>query len=280
MSLPFTARILVNMNLLFDPLFQVPLAVGLLASILLPLLGCLLHAREEWLAALGIAHITAAVQLLGATVELSLLASGGLGAIVAVIAKYSFSQQGNLGYGLLMLMGWAILYLVAANSSLGESLAHALSDGQIFLVGKEQLISMIIVAIPFLACLPWWSKRLLRARFFVGYEQANKLSAWRWHGSFDLLAALLLAFSTAALGLMASFALVLLPAWAVFTWTNTWRSALIASVILGVASYMAAFVLALQYDQPFAPVQVAVLLVMAILLRSFMPPILKIRKTA
>ena len=84
-----------------------------------------------------------------------------------------------------MLMGWAILYLVAANSALGESLAHALSDGQIFLVGKEQLIAMIIVAIPFLICLPWWSQRLLRARFFVGYEQANTLSAWRWHGSFD-----------------------------------------------------------------------------------------------
>ena len=58
--LPFTARMLASMNLLFDPLFQVPLAVGLLASLLLPLLGCLLHAREEWLAALGIAHITAA----------------------------------------------------------------------------------------------------------------------------------------------------------------------------------------------------------------------------
>jgi len=174
-----------------------------------------------------------------------------------------------------MLIGWAVLYLVAANSSLGESLAHALSDGQIFLVGKEQLMAMLLVAIPFLLCLPWWSKRLLRARFFVGYEQANKLAAWRWHGSFDLLAALLLAFSTAALGLMASFALVLLPAWAVFTWTKTWFNALIFSVLLGVASYLAAFVVALQYDQPFAPVQVSVLLVMAIMLRGVMPLILK-----
>ena len=263
------------MHLLFDPLFQIPLAVGLLASILLPLLGCLLHAREEWLAALGIAHITAAVQLLGAALQWPLLISGGLGAIAAVLAKYSFSQQGNLGYGLLMLIGWAVLYLVAANSSLGESLAHALSDGQIFLVGKEQLMAMLLVAIPFLLCLAWWSKRLLRARFFVGYEQANKLAAWRWHGSFDLLAALLLAFSTAALGLMASFALVLLPAWAVFTWTKTWFNALIFSVLLGVASYLAAFVVALQYDQPFAPVQVSVLLVMAIMLRGVMPLILK-----
>ncbi len=90
------------MQLIFDPLFQVPLLVGLCASLLLPLLGCLLHAREEWLAALGVAHITAAVQLLGAAVEMSLLASGGLGAIVAVIAKQLSAQQGNLGYALLM----------------------------------------------------------------------------------------------------------------------------------------------------------------------------------
>ena len=105
------------------------------------------------------------MQLLGATVELSLLASGGLGAIVAVIAKYSFSQQGNLGYGLLMLMGWAILYLVAANSSLGESLAHALSDGQIFFGRQRTTHCHDHCCYSVLACLPWWSKRLLRARF-------------------------------------------------------------------------------------------------------------------
>ena len=257
------------MQLLFDPLFRIPLIVGLLASILLPLLGALLHAREEWLAALGIAHVTAAAQLVGAALGLPLLASGALGAIIAVAAKQLTAQQGNLGYGLLMLAGWCVLYLVAANSALGESLAHALSDGQIFLVGKDQLIAMLLVAVPFLGCLSWWSQRLLRARFFTGYEQANKLPAWRWHLSFDLLAALLLAFSTASMGLMASFALVVLPAWTAFALTKSWKSALSVSMLIGVASYLIAFVVALSYDQAFAPVQVAVLLVLAIILRLF-----------
>lgn len=252
------------MHLIFDPLFRVPLMVGLLASLLLPLLGALLHAREEWLAALGVAHVTAAAQLAGAALGLPLLASGGLGAVVAVIAKQFTAQQGNLGYALLMFAGWATLYIVAANSSLGESLAHAMSDGQIFLVGQDQLIAILVVGLPFLACLPWWSQRLLRARFFAGYEQANQLPAWRWHGSFDLLAALLLAFSTASLGLMASFALVVLPAWAMFAWTNSWKTSLIASVVLGIVSYLIAFVVALSYDQPFAPIQVAVLFVLAV----------------
>ncbi|PTQ91194.1 metal ABC transporter permease [Agitococcus lubricus] len=251
------------MHLLFDPLFRVPLLVGLCASLVLPLLGALLHAREEWLAALGVSHITAACQLAGVALGIPLLASGSLGAIVAVIGKYVTAQQGNLGYVLLMFVGWAILYLVAANSSLGESLAHALSDGQIFLVGQEHLWAMLAVAVPFLGLLPWWSQRLLRARFFVGYEQANQLPAWRWHLSFDLIGALLLAFSTAALGLMASFALVVLPAWIAFSWVNRWQHALWLSLLLGVISYLLAFIIALSYDQAFAPIQVATLLVVA-----------------
>lgn len=256
------------MDLLLDPLFRIPLLTGLLAAVLLPLLGALLHAREEWLAALGVAHVTASAQLAGAALGLPLLGSGLLGATLAVLLKQLLTHQGNLGYALMMLGGWAALYLVSANTSLGESLAHALSDGQIFLVGHDQLWAMAAVALPFLLCLPWWSQRLLRARFFPGLERANRLPAWRWHGSFDLLAALLLAFGTASLGLMASFALVVLPAWGVFVWVHSWRRALAASVGVGVGGYLAAFALSLHYDQPFAPVQVAVLLALALALRG------------
>ena len=44
-------------------------------------------------------------------------------------------------------------------------------------------------------------------------------------------------------------------------------SLLVAATGLGVISYLAAFALALKFDQPFAPVQVAVLLVLAAGLR-------------
>ena len=44
--------------------------------------------------------------------------------------------------------------------------------------------------------------------------------------------------------------------------------ALVASGAVGVVGYLAAFVLSLLFDQPFAPVQVAVLLVMALVLRG------------
>ena len=101
------------------------------------------------------AHVTAAAQLVGAALGWPLLASGALGAVIAVAAKQLSAQQGNLGYALMMLAGWSALYLVAANSALGESLGHALSDGQIFLVGKEQFIAILVVSLPFLACIPW-----------------------------------------------------------------------------------------------------------------------------
>ena len=41
------------MDILLDPLFRIPFLVGLLVSIVLPLMGALLRLREEWLAALG-----------------------------------------------------------------------------------------------------------------------------------------------------------------------------------------------------------------------------------
>ena len=40
---------------LLDPIFRLPLAVGLVLAAVLPLLGALLMLRDEWLAALGYA---------------------------------------------------------------------------------------------------------------------------------------------------------------------------------------------------------------------------------
>jgi zinc/manganese transport system permease protein len=68
---------------------------------------------------------------------------------------------------------------------------------------------------------------------------------------------------------MASFALVVLPAWAAFALSKSWKSALWLSLLIGVVSYFISFVVALSYDQAFAPVQVAVLFCLAVGLRLF-----------
>ncbi|HEX6591340.1 MAG TPA: metal ABC transporter permease [Moraxellaceae bacterium] len=258
------------MSLLFDPLFRIPLFVGLLAAFILPLLGCYLRLRDEWLAALGLAHVAAACHLLGMSLHLPLLLSGGAGAVIAVALKQWLKREGNGGYALMMLGGWAALYLIAANTTLGESLSHALSDGQLYFANAEQLLALAVGTGLALALLPWWNRRLLRARFFPAHEAANQLPAWRWHLSFDLAVALLLALATGAIGLMGAFALVFLPPWLAFRLAPDWKSGLLLSALIGVAGYAAAFVLALKFDQPFGPVLVAVLLVLA--LAGFLKP--------
>lgn len=251
------------MALLFDPLFRVPLLVGLLAALLLPLLGCYLRLRGEWLAALGLAHVAAACHLIGAALHWPLLLSGAAGAALAVALKRLLRRESNGGYAVMMLAGWATIYLVAANTPLGEALSHALSDGQLFFANHDQLVALAIGGGCTLALLPWWNRRLLRARFFPAHEAANSLPGWRWHLSFDLAVALLLALATGALGLMGAFALMLLPPWLAFRLAPDWKRSLLIAMAVGVVGYATAFVVALRFDQPFGPVLIAVLLALA-----------------
>jgi zinc transport system permease protein len=153
----------------------------------------------------------------------------------------------------------------------GDALGHALVDGQLYFARAAELAAALLLAALTSLALPWLGPRLLRARIFPRHDRANRLPAWRWHLGFDLLAALGVAVGTATLGLMGAFALVLVPAWIAFRLASGWGWALALGLLLGVGSYLAAFALALGLDQPFGPVLVAVLLVLAGLaaLRSY-----------
>ena len=59
-----------NLDILLDPLFRTPFMVGLVVSIVLPLTGVLLRLRDEWLAALGLAHLADAEALIAALPDL------------------------------------------------------------------------------------------------------------------------------------------------------------------------------------------------------------------
>jgi zinc transport system permease protein len=62
---------------------------------------------------------------------------------------------------------------------------------------------------------------------------------------------------------MAAFALVFVPPWISFRFARSWRSSLIWSVGLGLFAYAGSFVIAVLFDQPYGPVLVATLLVVA-----------------
>jgi zinc transport system permease protein len=250
-------------EVLLDPLFRVPFVTGLLLAAVLPLLGALLMLREEWLAALGLAHLAAASALLGLGAGIPAVIGATAGALAGGAAKAALRARGNAAYGFMILVGWAATLLVAANSAIGDSLGHAMIDGQLYFAATLDLSAALLLAALSVALLPWLSGRLLRARFFPRFEQANALPAWRWHLSMDLLAAAGMAVATATIGLMGAFALVFVPAWLAFRLAPRWRWTLITSALVGIGGYLIAFLLALSLDQPFGPVLVAALVVIA-----------------
>lgn len=249
-----------DLGTLFDPLFRLPFLVGLLITPLLPLLGALLRLREEWLAALGFAHLAAATGLGGMALGIPAVIGAPLGSGVGVVVKTLLGARGNSVYAFLILAGWSTTLLLAANTALGSAMGHALVDGQLYFAGHVQLGAGIALMVLMLFALPSLIPRLIRATFFPRFDGANRLPAWRWHLGFDLLVAVAMGVGTGTLGLMAAFALVLVPPWLAFRIAPSWRATLIWSGVIGLIAYMVAFTLALGLDQPFGPVLVMVLI--------------------
>jgi zinc transport system permease protein len=242
-----------------DSLFAVPFFAGLMLALLLPLVGNLLRLRDEWLATLGLAHLAAAGALLGMALHLPTFAGALVGALAGACAKQASGGRSNSAYGLMILAGWALTLLVAANTALGEALAHALIDGQLYFAGWREFAVDVIVLFVALPLLRWLTPRLVAARLFPERERANGLPAWRWHLGFDLLVAVVVAAGTATFGLMASFALIFVPPWIAFRLGADWRRAQYLAAGIGVTGYGTAFWLALSLDQPFGPILVTVL---------------------
>ncbi len=250
--------------------FLIPLLAGLPLAIVLPLLGNLQRLREEWLATLGLTHLAAASALAGMGLGLSAVWSAPLGAMLGTGLKHLFSQQGNSVYAAMILGGWAMTLLIAANTPLGHALAHAMLDGQLYFATLREMVLALVLCAIGLAALPWLTPRLTRARLFPTHDRANALPAWRWHLGFDLLIALGVAVSTPTLGLMATFALVFLPPWIAFARAPHWRAANIVAAAVGFVAYLLAYLLALWLDQPFGPT--LVLLLVLVLLTGLSRP--------
>lgn len=236
---------------MFEQLFLIPCLNGLCFAILLPLLGCYLRLRGEWLAALAYSHVAAAGALTSLAADLPLAAGGMASAGTAAISKRwlgHFVSQ-NVIYGLFMLLGWALAILLTANLPMAERLGHALFDGQLYFTGSEHLriaVAALLIGLPLLKYL---SRRLLLLQLFPQLASAGNSTL-----IFDLLAAALLALATMILGVMGAFALVFVPAWAAFVRTSRWRNALLLALVLGLGSYLLAFAVALQSDQAFGPI--------------------------
>ena len=251
---------------MWTDLFLYPLLTGLLLSILLPLLGCYLRLRGEWLAALAYAHIAAAGAL-GALVLGALPILGGLCA--AVVAGMSKSlgparTQQTASFPLLLLAGWSLSILLAANHPLAERMGHALFDGQLYFADGFLLAGVAGGCLGALLLLQHFSAHLRLQQLFPDFFRIRNLPAWPTRMGFDILTALCLALATLSMGVMGAFTLVFIPPWLAFQYATSWRSGLWLALGLGVSGYLLAFFLALYLDQPFGPVLALLLLLLGL----------------
>jgi zinc/manganese transport system permease protein len=258
----------VSFHDIFDQMFLFPFLNGLVLAVLLPLAGAWVRLREEWLGALGLAQISAAGVVLGAIVAEPGTLVALAAAAVAAAAKAFLGRAGNDSYAVMILVGWSAALIGASVSAHGDELGRALVQGQLYFTGREELMGMLALAVVAAVLLPWLSPRLLLGRFFPDHFRANGVPNPHHDVMFDVLAAVTLALAATAIGVMAAFALVFIPPWVAFRVAQGWRKTLVWSAGLGVVAYLIAFVAAIRLDQPFGPVLVAVLLVLA-LGRSF-----------
>lgn len=243
---------------LFDPLFVAPFFTGLVFAALLPLLGAYLRLRDEWLAALAFAQTAAAGALLAMLGGLPLLLGGVLAATGAAGLKSLFDgaarEVRGAAYALLLIAGWGVSVLLAANLPLAERLAHALFDGQLYFVDRDHLLAALL-ALPLAGvALLRLSRPLLLSHLFPDFYRARGRSARRAHLAFDVLVAGMLALATMSIGVMSAFALIFVPPLIAWRRAANWRSGLLRAAATGVLAYLAAFALALLLDQPFGPV--------------------------
>lgn len=251
---------------MWSDIFLVPFLCGLVLAVLLPLLGSYLRLRDEWLAALAYSHVAAAGALLASILGGAPVLGGMAVAGLAGLGKQTVARRlsGSASHALLLLGGWSIGILLTANYPMAERLGHALFDGQLYFSDLGQLGLVGLASMLGLIFLRLLSAPLLLSHLYPDFFRLRGQRSWPVHSGFDLLAALLLALATLSLGIMGAFALVFIPPWLAFRRARNWRLGLCFAVAIGVSSYVAAFGLALGFDQPFGPVLALLLLVLGV----------------
>jgi zinc/manganese transport system permease protein len=252
------------MRALFDPLFLAPFVNGLLLAVVLALLGPYSRMRGEWLASLGVAQAAGAGLVFGAFLDGAATIGALAAAAFAAVAKTVLGRRsGNDAYAVMLLVGWTIALLLAANSARGEDLSHALLEGQLYFTGTSQLRSIAALLAIVVVMVPVLSRRLLLACLLPDRLVGDTRPAARYDLAFDVLVAISLALAATVVGVMAAFALLFIPSWVAFRVAGSWRSAVTWSLLLGTTAYVGSFALAIVFDQPYGPVLVAALLIVA-----------------
>ena len=96
-------------------LFLLPFLAGLAPTIFLPWIGNYLRLRDEWLATLGLAHLSTAGALLAHLWHWPGVLGALLFSTLGVAGKQIGGGNSNSVYALMLLLGWSSTLLLAAN---------------------------------------------------------------------------------------------------------------------------------------------------------------------
>lgn len=246
-------------------LFAWQFATGLLLSTFVALVGIYLRLRDEWLAALGVAHAAGAGGVIGVVIGWPVMPAALLGGAIATVIKWQARNSGNTIHAAMILAGWSVLLLLTANHPHVHALGQALIDGHLYYTGSSHLAAALVLTATGGTLLYWLAPRLQREALFPGHQSANRAPVLRYHLTFDLLAVATVTVAALTIGIMATFALALLPAWIAFGIARGRRHALTIAALIGAGACLVAFVAALILDQAFGPLLVAVLLTLTLL---------------
>jgi zinc/manganese transport system permease protein len=255
----------VNEWLLFHPMFQIPFFTGLLLAIALSLVGALLRLRDEWLAALGLSQVAAAGAMAAVWWHAPALVGAFGAAALAMGVRAALPKVGNSHHALMILIGWSTTLMIGARLDHGNVVGETFLRGQLYFTQVEHLISAVALCLLAVIVFPWLAPRLLTARFFPDYHQANHIAVWPYRAVYAGFVMGATVVGTFCMGAFPAFALLFVPSWIAFVLVDGWTRSVIASVGVGVVAYLLAFVTAMWLDQPFGPTLTAWLVVLAVL---------------
>ena len=247
-------------------LLLTPFVAGFLITLVLALAGSGLFLRGSVWQALALGQWAAAGGVLASVLHWPVLPVAlALGAgVMALLQRVRDAERLPLA---LFLGGLAAVTLLAANFSQASIAAAAWAEGQLYFAGPGELIAVVVAGVASAVLWPWLRRVWLHAQLAPDVSAAPAPPAIaRWLEIAWLVAVIVL--GSMVLGMPAALATLLLPAWGAAFLARGLTGALLWTQSLATAGFLVAWSLSLPLDQPFAPVLVVVLLLLALLARA------------
>lgn len=232
------------------------LVAGVLVALACAYLGVFVVLRRIVFLGVALAEISSA------GVALSLLLGiapmlGAVGLMVLGVAAFSWRwsprrvpQESYIGIGYAAAAALGIL--LVAKSAKGEAHMLQLLYGNVLTVSPAENLQMLALFAGVGLVLWLFSKELLLVSFDPDCAEAQGMRARLWNGLLYLLIGVVIAFSIRAVGVLLTFALLVLPAVTALLVTNRLRHAFSLAPLLAVVPVALGLHLSLVWDLPAA----------------------------